>query len=135
MKLELIIFAITAFVIYNTYYDGKYTKMFFAYKKYFQIAFFALVGISFYYMIKKNPDRTKNILLHANNMVKYMPFDKSSMDMLNPILDFTSSNNNVSFMDEITNDDDYSGTDDVRDSDDDDDDGYDDGYDDDDDER
>ena len=40
-------------------------------------------------MIKKNPLRCKNILLHANNMVKYMPINKTSMNMINPIMDFT----------------------------------------------
>ena len=42
MKLELLIFGITSFFIYNTYYDGKYVKLFMKHKKYFQIAFFEL---------------------------------------------------------------------------------------------
>lgn len=92
MKLELLIFGITAFLAYNTYYDGKYTKMIMKNKKYFQIAFFIFLGIIFYLLIKKNPARCKNILLHANNVVKYMPIDKSSMDMLSPIIDFTTNN-------------------------------------------
>ena len=57
------------------------------------MGFFALLGFAFYFMVKKNPARCKNILLHANNMVKYMPIDKSSMDMISPILDFTNSGN------------------------------------------
>lgn len=91
MKLELFILAVTAFLIFNAYHDGKYMKMAFLYKKYIQMAFFAFLGVVFYLLIKKNPMRCKNILLHANNVVKYMPIDKSSMDMLSPILDFTSS--------------------------------------------
>jgi len=90
MRFEIIIMAITAFLIFNTYHDGKYSKMFFKYKKYYQMAFFAFLGITFYLLVKKNPLRCKNILLHANNVVKYMPIDKSSMDMISPILDFTS---------------------------------------------
>ena len=91
MKLELFILAVTAFLIFNAYHEGKYMKMAFLYKKYIQMAFFAFLGVVFYLLIKKNPLRCKNILLHANNVVKYMPIDKSSMDMLSPILDFTSS--------------------------------------------
>ena len=34
------------------------------------------------------------MLLHANNLVKFMPIDKTSLDMLSPILDFTTSSNN-----------------------------------------
>jgi hypothetical protein len=90
MKLELFILGATAFLIYNAYHDGKYTKMFFSYKKYFQMGFMALLGISLYLLIKRDPLQCKKILLHANNVVKYMPIDKSSMDMLSPIVDFTS---------------------------------------------
>jgi hypothetical protein len=104
MKLELLIFGITAFLAYNTYYDGKYTKMIMKNKKYFQIAFFVFLGIIFYLMVKRNPARCKNILLHANNVVKYMPIDKSSMDMLSPLIDFTSTSSNSSFMGDLNTD-------------------------------
>jgi hypothetical protein len=98
MRFEIIVLAITAFFIYNTYHDGKLTKLFIKNKKYIQMGFFAFLGIMFYLLIKKNPLKFKNILLHANNVVKYMPIDKSSMDMISPILDFTTnaaSNNGV----------------------------------------
>jgi hypothetical protein len=90
MKLELFILGVTAFLIYNAYHNGKYTKVFFSYKKYFQMGFMALLGISLYLLIKRDPLQCKKILFHANNVVKYMPIDKSSMDMLSPIIDFTS---------------------------------------------
>ena len=54
------------------------------------MGFMALLGISLYLLIKRDPLQCKKILLHANNVVKYMPIDKSSMDMLSPIVDFTS---------------------------------------------
>ena len=81
MKLELLILGSTIFLIYNTYHEGKYLKMIYSYKKYFQMAFLALIGFSLYLLIKRNPAKTKNILLCANNMVKYMPIDKSTMDL------------------------------------------------------
>jgi hypothetical protein len=96
MKIELFFIIVTGFFIFNTYYDGKYTKIFVKNKKYFQMGFFALVGFAIYLMMKKNPVRSKNILLHANNMIKYMPIDKSSMSMISPILDFTTLGNNGS---------------------------------------
>ena len=54
-------------------------------------------------MVKRNPSRCKNILHHANNVVKYMPIDKSSMDMLSPLIDFTTSsqNDHSSFMGDL----------------------------------
>jgi hypothetical protein len=67
------------------------------------MGFIALLGISFYLLVKRNPSKCKNILLHANNMIKYMPIDKSSMDMISPIIDFTNiqHNENGSFMGDL----------------------------------
>lgn len=97
MKLELFIFSVTAFLIYNTYYDNKYSKMLVAYKKYYQIAFIGFIALSIYLLIKRNPLQSKNLLLYANNAVKYMPLDKSSIDLISPIFDL-SSRGNRSFM-------------------------------------
>ena len=91
MKIELIIVAITAFFMFNTYNDGKYTKIFKDNKKYIQMAFYGLMGLSIYLLFKKNPDKGKNLLLHANNMVKYLPIDRSSASMISPIIDFTNT--------------------------------------------
>jgi len=88
--MELWILLITAFIIYNSYHDGKYTKMLLAYKKYYRMAFYAFLGISAYLLLKRNPIQSKNMLLYANNMIKYMPIDKSTVDFITPIIDFTS---------------------------------------------
>ena len=93
MKLELIIFGATSFLLYNAYHDGKYTKVFSAYKKYYKMATIALVAISLYLLLKRNPDKSKQMLLYTNNLVKYMPIDKNTMDMITPIFDFTSKSN------------------------------------------
>ncbi len=93
MRLQLYIFAVAAFLIYNAYYDGKYTKMLLAYKKYYKMAFIAFVALCLYIMIKRNPLQAKNMLLYTNNMIKYMPIDKSSMAMFSPVFDFSTSSN------------------------------------------
>lgn len=98
MKLELLLFGGVAFFIYNAYHDGKYTKMVMSYKKYYQMAIIGVVGISIYLMIKRNPMQAKNMLLYTNNMIKYMPIDRSSADMLSPIFDFTSRGTGGNFM-------------------------------------
>lgn len=92
MKLELFIIAITLFFIYDTYYDGKYRKLLLSWKKYYQMAFFGLLGLGVYLLLKRNPKQGKNMLLYANNVVKYMPIDKSSMELFSPIIDFTTTN-------------------------------------------
>jgi HNH endonuclease len=89
MRIELIFIIAVGLIIFNVYTEGKYTKIFYSYKKYFRISFIIFVAIICYLMIKRNPHNCKNILLHANNMVKFMPIDRSSMDMISPIIDFT----------------------------------------------
>jgi hypothetical protein len=89
MRLEIFILGITAFFVYNTYKDGKYTKMLYAFKKYYQMIFYVGVGLVLYVVLKKNPGQCKNLLLSANDAVKFIPLSKSSLDMLSPIFDFT----------------------------------------------
>jgi hypothetical protein len=84
------VFGVTAFLIYNSYHDGKYTKILLSYKKYYKMAFIAFVALCFYIMLKRNPSQTKNMLLYTNNMIKYMPIDKSSIDMISPIFDLST---------------------------------------------
>jgi hypothetical protein len=93
MRLEIFVLGLTAFFVYNAYADGKYTKMLMSFKKYYKMIFYTLLGIGIYYMLKKNPSRGKDMLLYANNVVKCLPIDRNSMDMLSPIIDFTGSNN------------------------------------------
>ena len=90
MRIEIIIFGITAFLLYNLYYDGKYTKMLLSYKKYYKMAFIGFVALCFYIMIKRNPLQSKNMLLYTNNLIKYMPIDRSSMEVISPIFDLST---------------------------------------------
>ena len=94
MRLEIFVLGLTAFFVYNAYTDGKYTKMLLSFKKYYKMIFYVILGVGIYILLKRNPDQGRNMLLYANNLVKFMPIDKSSMDMLSPIIDFTSKNEN-----------------------------------------
>jgi hypothetical protein len=96
MRIEIFILLATAFFIYNSYHDGKYTKILLSYKKYYQMAFYVVLGLGVYLTLKRSPTQGKNMLVCANNVVKYMPIDKSSLEMLSPIFDLTGNN----FMDE-----------------------------------
>ena len=93
MKLELLIFGMTVFFIYDSYKDGYYSKMLLSYKKYYKMIFFAIFGIGIYLLIKRNPIQGRKMLVSANNLIKFMPIDKSSLDLLTPIIDYTSSDN------------------------------------------
>lgn len=93
MRIEIIIFLITGFFIANLYYDGKLVKLLFSWKKYYQMAGIGLAGLFVYYMIKKNPLNAGQMLSTTNDYLKYLPIDKGTSSILNPILDFTSRQN------------------------------------------
>ena len=92
MKLELLIFGITTFLIVNTYYDGKYMKILLSWKKYYTMILYGFVGFSIYLLIRRNPKDTHLLFKNANNIIKYMPIDKDSKQFMTPILDMTSNN-------------------------------------------
>ena len=76
--------------------------MLMSFKKYYKMIFYTLLGVGLYVLLKKNPSQGKNMLLYANNFVKFMPIDKSSVDMLSPIFDLTSTGEE-SFMETFNN--------------------------------
>ena len=92
MKVELLIFGLTAFFIANTYYDGKYVQLVKSWKKYYQMAAIGFAGLSAYIFLKKYPSHTRGLLSNASSMVKYMPIDKDAGDLLTPILKMSNTN-------------------------------------------
>ena len=89
MKTELIVFGITGFLIYNTYYEGKFIEKLKSYEKYYKMATIGFVGLSLYLFLKKKPAHSKDMVKYANNFIKYMPIDRTTASMITPIVDFT----------------------------------------------
>ena len=89
MKIELLIIGITAFFIANTYYDGKYVVLLKSWKKYYQMAGIAFVGVSAYAYLKKFPSQSHSLVSHANGFIKHLPIDKEAGDLLTPIINMT----------------------------------------------
>ena len=102
MRLELFMLGVTSLVIYNAYHDNKYLKLIYSYSKYYKIVFYACLGIGIYLILKRDPKKGRSLLLYANNAIKFLPIDKSSMDMLSPIIDFTDTGSS-SFMESVNN--------------------------------
>lgn len=85
MKLELLVLIATAFFIYDIYKDQHYSKMLKHYKKYYQMAGVGFVGLSLLMFFKKHPGQGKNMLSSAAEMVKHLPIDRDSADMISPL--------------------------------------------------
>ena len=94
MKFELLIIVITIFLALNTYYDGKYVNILKSFKKYYKIVFILFAGLSTYLFFKKNPNESKSMLESACGIIKHMPIDKESSDLLSPLIDVFDKNKN-----------------------------------------
>ncbi len=86
MKSEIILLLGAGFYIADTMYDGKYSSQFTKYKKHFKIVTILFVVFSLYTFIKKNPSESKSLMGHLNGMIRYMPIDKNSRDLITPFL-------------------------------------------------
>jgi len=89
VKAEYIVFLVAAFLIVNTYYDGKLTKLFQTNQKWMKMAMFAFVGLSLFLFLRRNPDNSRQLMFHANDIIKYMPISKGTADMITPFFDMT----------------------------------------------
>jgi 5-methylcytosine-specific restriction endonuclease McrA len=90
MRFEIVIFLITIFIIANIHTDGKYVKLALSWKKYYQMFGVAFAGYMLCWLMRKNPERAQTMLVASNEYLKYLPIDKSTSNMISPILDFTS---------------------------------------------
>lgn len=93
MRIEIVIFLITAFLIANVYTDGNWLKKLLSYKKYYQMAGIAFGGLVIYWLLKKNPHKANEMFATSNEYLKYLPIDQNASNVLSPILDFTSKQN------------------------------------------
>ena len=90
MRIGIVLFLIAAAVMANIYTEGRLLKSLTRYKKYYQMAAVGFLALAIYYLFKKSPDRAKDMVMTTHEYLKYLPVDKSTSSMLNPILDFTS---------------------------------------------
>lgn len=90
MRYGLLIFILTSFFMYNVYHDNKIIHSIKNYKKYFQLSAIAFSGLSLYLFIRKHPKDSTSMVKHAAGIVRYLPIDRGSKDLLSPFLDMTS---------------------------------------------
>jgi hypothetical protein len=102
MKIEFFVMIITIFLVYNTYHDGKYTDMLMGGKKYMKMASYAFIGLSLYMFIKKHPDHSKSMLVQANDLIRYMPIDQNTTDLISPLFDFSMAREKINNMKQQT---------------------------------
>lgn len=96
MKFESIILLVTGFLMYDTYYDGQYTKMLSMGKKYIKMISYGCMGLSFYILFTQKPKEKQTVTNLLNEMIKYMPIDKNSSNMFFDLSTMGQSNVDMS---------------------------------------
>ena len=91
IKTEYIVFIITAILVANTYYDGQLIKLFQSNQKWIKMATFGFIGLSLFMFLRRNPENSRQLLYHANDIIKYMPISKGTADMITPFFDMTGA--------------------------------------------
>jgi len=93
MRIEIVIFLITAGLIGNIYTDGALLKKLLTFKKYYQMAGIGFGGIMVWWLLKKNPAKAHEMMTTSHEYLKYLPIDQNVSNIISPILDFTSKQN------------------------------------------
>lgn len=86
----MFLFAAAALWVGHIYTEGKYIKVLLSYKKYYQMAAVVLGFLFFYWVYKKFPGKTQELLLSTNEYIKYLPLDRNVKSLIHPYLDLTS---------------------------------------------
>lgn len=86
MKIELWILVVGVFLIADHMNNNKYSQGILKFKKHGKIVMIVFVLFCFYIFIQKNPGEKQHMLSHLNNIIKFMPIDKDSKDLLTPLL-------------------------------------------------
>ena len=93
MRVEIIIFLITAGLIGNIYTEGVFLKKLLSYKKYYQMIGIGFGGLVVWWLFKKNPQKANEMFATSHEYLKYLPIDQNVSNIISPILDFTSKQN------------------------------------------
>lgn len=91
MKFEYIVILITIAVMYDAYYEHKYLKTLYSFKKYYKIAAYGFVGFFFYTMMQKS-STNRELLTSMDNIMKYVPINQNIVSKMNPLINLTKEN-------------------------------------------
>ena len=95
MKRDIILLGGILFLIFDVYYDGIYSKKIQTYKKHFKIGIILFFALCLHLFIKKHPNHTYSTVSHLNGMIKYLPINKNSADLITPVLNFASDSDRI----------------------------------------
>lgn len=94
MKIELWIIIIVVFLVIDSLNHGKYSQQLLKFKKHSKTFFILFLIFSVYIFIKKNPSESHKLAYYINGVIQYAPIDKSSKDLITPLLSYNNVQEN-----------------------------------------
>mgnify|MGYP001334466640 FL=1 len=91
MKRDIVLFGSIGFLIWDVYNDGKYSKKVKEYKKHFKIITILFFALSLHLFTKKHPNQSYSTVSHMNGMIRHLPINKDSADLLTPVLNYATN--------------------------------------------
>lgn len=88
MKKDLWILIVTAVIVANMYYDNALVKYAKQWKKYYKMGGVAIFGMLLFLFCRRNPRESQSLLANANDLLKFMPIDRNTSSLLQPILKY-----------------------------------------------
>lgn len=90
MKFELIVVAVVAAIIYDAYYcGGKYMRWVQSIRRYYKTIMYVAGAIFLYMLVKSGDKRSTGVLYHGYNLLKQLPLERSYVNSLSPVFDFS----------------------------------------------
>ena len=59
------------------------------------MAAWGFIGLSLYILLKRSPTRSRELMIHLNKFIQYMPIDKQAKHLFNPV--FNMTNNEIEY--------------------------------------
>ena len=59
------------------------------------MATWGFIGLSLYILVKRSPTRSRELMVHLNKFIQYMPIDKQAKPIFNPIFNMTNSEDRI----------------------------------------
>ena len=59
------------------------------------MATWGFIGLSLYILMKRSPSRSRELMMHLNKFIQYMPIDKQAKHLFNPVFNMTAREDRI----------------------------------------
>ena len=85
MNFDLVLFGLTAVIVYNIYVDNQLLDQMMSYHKYYKMVGVLVVSVCIYRLWRWAPNRSRNLLAQANSLIRTIPVASSAAAPAAPV--------------------------------------------------